>query len=367
MPIGTGADLMRNLPALPFTPDPARFDQLTAKNHHNPISFTAPGDNKFQLEDLPKSGILTWLTVTFSGTVVYADGTGSITTGWAWPYGLVKQLDFTANLQNGLVSASGIDLHVHRFMTNPSYIDGTDTYPGSVGGGNSLTDSAGTHVHLTWQVPVVMDRTTLVGAIYAQSNQNALTVRILQEDLDNLLIRTGDATASLTGTFAIHVDSYEIPQDENGIIIPDLSRLHGIQAFEYSLTSTGDSQHYLVQENGQLARLLVQVRDNSSAASTSLVDPKPAAAADWTGLRLEYGSNQRPLEYDVPVLVSRNNEQYGAPLPYGYVCLDFVRENAVRDAVIMPGLTDLRAVVTLDSGVSLSGAKVRLVQETLFQ
>jgi hypothetical protein len=358
---------MRNLPALPFTPDPARFDQLTAKNHHTPISFSAPGDNKFTLEDLPKSGIITWLTVNFKGTLVYADGTGSVTTGWAWPYGLIKQLDFTANLQNGLISASGVDLHVHRFMTNPSYIDGTDVYPGSVGGGNSLTDSAGDLVSLTWQVPVVMDRTTLVGAIYAQSNQNALTVRILQEDLDNLVILAGNATASLTGTFSISVDSYEIPQDENGIIIPDLSRLHGMQAFEYAVTNTGDSQHYLVQENGQLARLLVQVRHNSSAASTSVTQPKQAATDDWTALRLEYGSNQRPLEYNVPTLVGRNNEQYGAPLPYGYVCLDFVRENAVRDAVIMPGLTDLRTVITLDSGVSLSGGKVRLVQETLFQ
>jgi hypothetical protein len=362
MPFGTGADTMRNLPVTPFTPDPARFDQLTAKNHTVPVSFTAPGSGKYHVTDLPKSGILVWLTLSFNGTLVYADGTGSITTAWNWPYGLVRQVDFAANLQNGLISASGIDLHVHRFLTNPSYVESTDTFPGTVGGGDSLTDSAGAFINLTWQIPVVMDRTTLIGAIYAQSNQNALTLRVSQEDLDAIVVRTGNATASLTGTFKVAVTSYEIPQDEHGIITPDLSRLHGMNAFETAISNTGDTAVPLIQENGQLARLLIQVRNSA----TAVLDPKPSASAGWSRLRLMYGANQNPLDFDLSQLVARNNEQYGGRLPYGYVALDFVRENAVRDGVIMPSLTDLRALVTVDSGVSLSSAKVRIVQETLF-
>ncbi len=44
--------------------------------------------------------------------------------------GAVAVLAFAANLQNGLINCSGVDLHVLRILNNPAYIDGTDTFPG---------------------------------------------------------------------------------------------------------------------------------------------------------------------------------------------------------------------------------------------
>jgi len=366
MPLGTGTDTMHNVPAVPFTPSPSLFDQLTTKNHQHAITFATPGPGATVLRELPKAGILTWVTVTFDGTLTYNAGTGSITTGWRWPYGICQSVGFAANLQNGLVNASGIDLHVQRFLSNPSYVDAVDTFNGSVGGGNALTGSSTSFLHLTYQVPVVMDKVTLAGAIYAQSNQNALTLAITEAVVADYLTLTGNATASLTGTWTIGPDIYEIPQTaDQGIITPDLSRLHALQARETAFSAVGDVPVALTQVNGQLVRLLVQVRPNA----TSWCAPRPASLTPaLTNLRLIYGANQTPLDYTYAELVAKNNEQYGGTLPYGYVALDFVRESAVRDAVFLPGLTDLKVVPTVGSGVTVdANAKVRVVQEMLFQ
>ncbi len=364
MPIGTGVDTMHNVPAVPFTPSPAMFDAMTSKNKTHPISFSTPGAGQTVTRELPKAGILTWVTVTFEGTITYAAGTGAATTTWRWPYGILQNLAFAANLQNGLINCNGIDLHVFRILNNPAYIDATDTFPGTVGGVAAL-GTGSSFMRLTYQVPVVMDKVTLAGCIYAQSNQNALTLSVTEAPLSDYVTLTGTASASLTGTWTYHIDSYEIPQDpEHGIITPDLSRLHGIQARETGFTSTGDIPVALTQVNGQLTRLLLQVRPNL----TSYINPKPAATKDLNNVKLVYGANQTPLDYEIGDLVTKNNEQYGAPLPYGYVCLDFVRENAVRDAVFMPGLTDLKVVPTIDASqvVTVDG-KIRVVQEMLFQ
>lgn len=365
MPIGTGVDNMHNVPAVPFTPSPGMFDQLTARNKAHGISFATPGAGATQQKELPKAGILTWVTVTFEGLLTVVNGTGGATTTWQWPYGILENLAFAANLQNGLITASGVDLHVFRIMNNPAYIDATDTFVGTVGTSGTAIPAGANFLHLTWQVPIVMDKVTLAGAIYAQSNQNALTMNVTEAVRANYCALTGDASAVLSGDWTYNIDSFEIPQDpEMGIITPDLSRLHGIQARETGFTSTGEIPTNLTQVNGQLLRLLLQVRPDA----TSFIAPRPGATADLTNVKLMYGSNQTPLDYTIGDLVAKNNEQYGAPLPYGYVCLDFVRENAIRDAVFMPGLTDLRIVPTIDSGqVITADAKIRVVQETLFQ
>lgn len=362
MPIGTGADKLRNLPSIPYTPDLEQFNRLTQRNVVAPISVPTPGPGQSRVVELPQAGILTWLTVTFSGTLTWVDGAGTIETRWPWPYGLLDTFDLSANFQNGLIQTSGVDLHVHRFLTNPSFVEGVDTFEGTIGGGDTLTDGS-EPLHLTWQIPVVMDRVSLIGALYAQSSQNNLTVRITEAPTDQLFDLTADAAVTISGTWTITIDSFDIPQHpELGVITPDLSRLHGLQSFEVPFANSGDVVAPLIRVHGQMSRLLLQVRSDAD----TIVEPLPGS--DWTALRLEYGANKRPYDYSVlATLTARNNEHYGAPLPYGYVCLDFVRENARRDSVLMHGVTNLRAIVELASGLTPgANAAVRLVEETLF-
>ena len=50
------------------------------------------------------------------------------------------------------------------------------------------------------------------------------------------------------------------------------------------------------------------------------------------------------------------------------LAFDFLVENPIRDIIMMTGVTDLTTVVDVESAVtSAAGAKVEVVQETLFQ
>ncbi|MGH9042675.1 MAG: hypothetical protein ACRDZ3_20865 [Acidimicrobiia bacterium] len=46
--------------------------------------------------------------------------------------------------------------------------------------------------------------------------------------------------------------------------------------------------------------------------------------------------------------------------------MDFVKENPIRDAVFMQGVTELAAFVDLNDAVNPANCVARLVQETLF-
>lgn len=366
MPTGTGAAKVRNIPDSPWVMSPSAFDQLTERQELVPISSAAPGFGSFALEQLPQAGIIGRLKVVFEGTITYADNTGSITTRWKWPYGLMDGFKLSANFQDGIFSCSGVDLHVLRFLRHPAYAEATDSFTGTVGGGDSLTDATDQTLYLTWDIPVSVDMVSLVGALYAQSRRTSINVRIDQAAQSELFDITGDATVSISGSFYIAETMFDIPFNQEGqVVVPDITRLHGFGAIEKPFSNTGEVVTDLIGVNGQLLRLLVQVRNTSDA----YLDPSDPTAAEWDYLHLEYGANKQPMEFDpIEILASINNEHYGSVLPYGYVALDFARENVKRDAVLMRGVTDLRAVVGVNSGTTVSGnSAVRIVQETLFQ
>jgi len=96
-------------------------------------------------------------------------------------------------------------------------------------------------------------------------------------------------------------------------------------------------------------------------------NPDPDANSGWTKLTLHYGSNKNPQEWDLASLINRNVDHYGAQPPYNYVILDFLRENPVRDAVVLDGLTDLAVLVDIASGTSIpANTMIHIVQETLY-
>lgn len=160
-------------------------------------------------------------------------------------------------------------------------------------------------------------------------------------------------------------DTYDVPRAEDGsLLTPDLSRLHGLQTVDIPFAATGETTAPLIKLNGMLTRLFVQVK----SATNTILDPAAVTEA-WNELRLEYGGNRVPLDFNpLRWLVARNNENYGGRIPYGYVCLDFVRENAPRDAVLFGGVTDLRCITSVATGTAIStGAQVHMLEEVLYQ
>lgn len=369
MPVGTGAIQSTNLPSEAFTIDPDAFAQMTVRNEATVETAPASAadiDGMSWQKQLPQTGIISRLVVTFAGTMTVANGQ-TATTSARWPYGLVDRLYLAANGQNNLFSVDGLDLHALRFARNPAYSDVVDTFPGTVGGGDTLNDTVdGTPVYLTWEIPVAMDDTSLVGALYAQSGATSL---VLDRTIStSKLFTAGLANVTLEGEFTTSLTRFSVPRSNaegRPLVIPDLSRLHAVTATELPLVATGDVWLELQRTQGALARLFLS---GNSAANTPLrFDPAAAAANSVTQLRLEYGNAQRPYQYQpASVLLSRNNDYYGGVLPYRRVALDFVRENAPRDMVLLQGVTDLNLVPTINSAVVLNGGSARMVSETLF-
>jgi hypothetical protein len=362
MPVGVGAETLQNIPVNPYTTDPASFFQMTSKNVLTPRTPSAPGPGQSTSVQLLQSGVVSKLQVTFVGTLVVA--TAAVTTSDQWPYNLLKGFLLSANGQNNLWDCDGIDLAALRFIRYPSYIERTDVFPDVVGGGGSV--AVGTYtLYLTWEVPIAMDDVSLVGSLYAQSSATNLTVKLSQA-LNSDLFTVNPANATIAGTFYVQETLFQIPVDGQGkIVIPDLSRLHGFNAVEFPVTNTGDVRVPLIRSAGQLGRLFVSSRGSATNRLSAL--PNAATSKKLDALRIEYGGNQRPYVWDPAAqLLALNNQWYGAPAPYDRLVLDLLKENPPRDVILMQGVTELAAVPRINTGVTITGGSVRLVQETLF-
>lgn len=368
MPTGTGAETLSHVPSQPFVVDPAAFFQMTRRNVITARSGPAPAPGGFTNHQLLQTGIVSKLLVTYRGTLTItapAAGVTPATTSDLWPYGVLGGLTLSANGQTDLISVGGVDLHALRFARYPAYREFVDQFPGTVGGGDAL--AAGTYpVHLTWEVPIAIDDTTLIGAIYAQSSATNLTLRTAMATMAELFTASPGLAAFSNGTIDVQEILFEVPYDGGGnLLIPDLSRLHGINGVDVPFQSVGEQRAQLVRSQGQLSRLFVSVR--ASAANRLSALPNAASTKKLEALRVEYGGNQRPYVFEpAATLLSYNGQHYGAPVPYDRLVLDLVKENPPRDVFLMQGLTELAVVPRVGAGVTVTGGAVRLVQETLF-
>jgi hypothetical protein len=342
--------------------DPAAFFQMTKKNVTTPKSTPAPGPGGTAVLQLLQTGIVSKVLVTFVGQLTVA--TAAVTASDQWPYNLLKFFKLSANGANDLWSCDGIDLAALRFLRYPAYAERVDVFPDQVGGGGSI--GVGTYdLYLTWEVPVAMDDTSLVGSLYAQSSATALQVSLTQA-VNADLFSANPGNATITGTFYVSEVFFDVPFNADGaLVVPDLSRLHGFNAVDVPITNTGETRIPLIRSQGQLSRLLTSVR----SSPTQRLSAKPGTPANRKidAIRLEYGGNQRPLVFDpAALLLAINNQHYGAPVPYDRLVFDFVRENPPRDVILMAGVTELAVVPKVNTAVSISGGSVRIVQETLF-
>lgn len=363
MPTGTGAQTAQNVPDSPYVADPSAFFQLTKKNIATPHSFAAPGFGSFAEKQLPQAGIVSKLLITFDGEVTVTDNTGSVDSTNEYPYNLLREFILSINGSNDLWSVSGLDLRALSHVRHPSYAEDTDTFDGNEGANTGLTNGT-TDLHLTWEVPVAMDDVSLVGALFLQSAATNATVRLKQAAESDIFTVNGDATVAVSGTFHITPITFEVPYREGKIVTPDLSRLHGMTALEYPLSATGTNRLTLLRADALLERVFLSVE--RSDGNPLSAQPGTADADKIDAVRLTYGANQTPLEFEpAAILAAINNRHYGQRVPYDRLVLDTVRENPARDAIHMQGVTELAAELDINSSVSLSNAKARVVQEML--
>jgi hypothetical protein len=380
MPVGLGgAAFMRNLPAGGgYAVNGEVFNRETERNDVplQPVTFTGLG-GAIMDQRIPNNGLLTGLTLLFKGTLVTTTPTGTATAGYQWPWNLLKRVTLNANGQTSLVTAEGLDLRVRRqrYFRNPreelSTAIATDTVgtiqqTGTVGNPIPGTIAAGTYnLTLEWQLPIVHDDESLVGALFAQSDQNYLSFRLTPAAATDVLTITGTATAVVAGTIYPTVTFFDIPIVSQGqgrgdaVVIPNLAWLHGYLSYDNSYANTGDVRTPFIRTDGQLLAFAFYL-DNGGQTQI--------APTTLNEVRFAYGGNRKPRVFNPPEqLLAKNVRDYNGRIQPGYLVFDFEVDNPARDLVYPKGVSELAVEVNIPTGTTINAnARIHGVEETLF-
>lgn len=360
--VGAGAVYVRNLPAPgTWTLDPVKFAALTSRNRKPYATEAWPGYSSKVSFRVDKVGVVGRVFVEFDGSL--APGAMTPTVEPNYPYGIISRLRVTANGISNLFYCDGWDLRALERVRRGFFFDREQTHALPTGGGATLD------LYLAWEVPLAFDTESLIGAIFAQTEENELTIEI--ETPASADIWTTNAP-TVTGNFRIVVEYFSLPteetQDGRKVVIPDIRQLHGFVAKDEAITGTGEHTANLMRTGGILTRVL-QRADNAFPDVGQL-----DIAAYVSQHKFRYGGNVIPLEVPGRLLRHLNEVDYGdrmlpaVDVPTGtaarYLVDDFVKANAIRDVIHLLGVTEPQLLNQIDSGATINaGADMHTVQE----
>lgn len=364
---------------------PPEFFARTRRRTFNEGSQTWAGFGNQNTWEFKKSDIIAAAVVRFSGSLVTAKGTGQINSTARWPYDMLKAVRFTANGASNVINASGGKLKAREVMKKSDLNDrgvsqtfaGATVTQGTLAsaseswgvGSNTSNVADGTYtVDLYWVVPIAEDEIDLSGAIFAATSSTDLTLQVDSETSANLFTLTNNAAVTLTGNLQVTTIKYSVPIGSDGqIVVPDLSLFHSYIQSNTTALGTGENEVRLIGQGAgkTMLRTVFQVW-NGAAPQAPLV----MSDTNYGKLAWRYGSNETPDEYlSGGVLRKINERMYNSDIGavWGFGCIDFANENAFRDAVDMGTTSDLRLVVNIQSGVTLTSPRIEYAQETIFQ
>lgn len=364
---------------------PTEFFARTRRHIGLEKSTTWGGFGGQDIVELKKSDVLGGLTIRFTGSLVITVPSGTAATTARWPYDLIRQVRFTANGASNLINVSGLKLKVREFQVRQDLDDrgvaqtvgGATKTQGTLsksseswGVGSNSTVTAGTYnVDLEWFVPVAEDQVDLSGAIFCATSSTDLTLTIDWEQAANIFTLTGGATAVMnTGKVEVHSTKYAIPIGADGqIVIPDLSLFHSLIQSRHTSISNAENEVRLVGQGAgkSLLRCTYQLWNGASPQAPVAMNSTNFAKQAW-----RYAGNETPDEYsDGQVLRLFNERFYNSDIGgvWGFGCHEFASENAFRDAVDMGTTSELRLVIGVQSGLTLTSPGLEYVQETIFQ
>jgi hypothetical protein len=364
--------------------DPANFFRLTRRLSIPFKTGSFAGLGSTDTTQLLQTGIVSGVTVKATGSLVVTPGAGTVATTSKWPYGLAKNVKFSANGQSNLINVGGIHLKAREIMQRGDLNDrgvvqaiggaspGTARNQGTLSlnseswgvGQNVTAIGAGTYpVELEWYIPVAYDDLNLLGAIFAQTSATDLVVAIDWAAQNDLFTLTGNATVALSMSTVYEATLYTIPQGPNGsVIVPDLSAFHSIIATRYG-TPTNSMNEIRLSGQGvgkQLLRLWWQAYNAGV--------PMPLNATNYGQVGWRFGGNDTPEVYPDGKLMAYRaeklfNSDFGSYAGIGV--FDFCSENAFRDSVDEGTATELRLLLEFPNSLTLTNPYVEYVAETV--
>lgn len=372
------------MPVTKYAINPGLFNQLTSRVIFDPINFPLPAFGNYVQNQLLQVGIVGSINLIVKGGVTADKAATATNPGWPWD---LISVQVSGNGQNNFINCKGSDLRLRQLAQGRAYTDGQSFWPDLATG--ALVKGTTGKFELHYKIPIAMDDTTLVGALYAQSEATNLTYKISVAALSDLCDNTAGAAISIDATVYLEEEIFEVPYDpqhSDTLVIPDLTVLHGLVGNDNAVASQTTLDTQLFRINGQMERLFFYTVDKTAAPTFALT-----TTDKYSNVQLIYGSNQIPYTFNpLAFLEQRNNRDYRVPLasvldsannaaatglwvppqsarklPSGVYCLDFVADNSARDQVLLEGVTNLR-LRTEYAVAPTGGSFVHFVQETLF-
>lgn len=383
----TPTQVMQGIEVPASSVDPQAFFRLTRRLTITQRTFAYAGLGLTDNVPILQTGIVSGLSVKFTGSLTVTPGTGSVASTARWPYDLIRAARFSANGQSNLINVSGQKLKARDIMARGYLSDrGVSNnvggaFPGTVRNGGTLALAnegwgvgsnvtgigAGTYgVDLDWYVPVAFDNLNLLGAIFAQTSSTDLNLAIDWAPVTDLFTLAGNATVTLTGTVVVAATLYSIPLGPQGqVIVPDLSAFHSLIQVRNNQVSNGLNEVRLSGQGvgRQLLRMFWQVYSGATPV------PLPLNAVNVGQIGWRFGGNDTPeIVTDGKHLAYMNERLFNNDLASlaGYAVIDFASENAFRDSVDEGTATELRILHEIPSAVVLTSPFMEYVQETVF-
>lgn len=360
--LGAGAVYARNLPAPnTYEINPVDFAVLTSRNRKTYAPVLWPGHSSKVSQRIDKVGIVAKLWIV--GDIVLTPGAMTPTVRNTYPWNLIQRLKISANGIANLFYCDGLDLRVLERTRKEFFFDREAVLTLPAGGGGATT------ARLVWEVPLAFDE-SLVGAVFAQTEDNELTVEIETP-------ASGDVWATnaptVSGTFTVVCEYFSLPYKDSKegrkIVIPDIRQLHGFVAKDDAVTGTGEHTVNLMRTGGILTRI-VQRWDNAySTQGPGQDDP-----ATWcSNHKFRYGGNVIPTDISGRLLKRLNEADYGdRPIPAADLLSgsvhtlvdDLVKANSVRDVIHLLGVTEPQVLNQIAAGTVVNaGSVMHTVQE----
>lgn len=363
-----GAAFLRNLPAQgAYQVNEPLFNTETERNDValQSQAFTGLGGSAMDLR-IPNNGILANLRVSLEATLALGGTSPVFTPGYQWPWNLLKKVAFNANGQTSLIAAEGLDLRARRQRLYRNPPDTVSKAPSIDGFGNNTgaaISAASSPISLQWDIPIVHDETTLVGALFAQSDQNYLSIKLTPAQLGDLGVLTGTTpTMAVTGTVRVTVTFFDIPlvqvQGRDQVVIPNLAWLHGFLSGDFAFANNGDVRAPFIRTAGQLLAYMFYLDNGGQAVVDALA---------LNEIRFTYGGNRKPRVYNPTSHLMEKNARDYAGRVQPYAILDFEGDNPARDLVYPKGVSELAIEVNIPTSITPNAnARVHFVEDTLF-
>jgi hypothetical protein len=347
------------------------------------ISFTL-GQSTRDVIELRKSDILSEVVLHITGNLTITPGTGTVASTAAWPYGLLRNVRFSANGVSSLISARGWTLRAREIAKDEGLSDrGVTNTVGGVSrsqgtlalaceswgvGQNTSTLGAQTNVpvDLVLTIPVAEDQFDLSGAIFLQTASASLTVELEWAQLSDLFTLTGNGAASFSGNVSVQTTKFEIPTANGAIIVPDLSMFHSLVETNTTALTTGVDNEAIVVGQGPgkyVLRVLYQHVNGSPSA------PLAMTSANFGLQAWRYGTSETPDAWvDGSSLRIAQERAYNSDLGglQGYGVHEFAKAG-FRDLVDMGTTSDLRLVTNILNSVTLTNPKLYYAVESVYR